>query len=59
MKIKWNGSQLSKQIYINIKVVKKTFKKAYGFMNNINTIYSSIEEFCTEENCPKMSCGKE
>ena len=36
---------------------KRLFLSAVDFFNQINMLYGTITEFCTEESCPIMSAG--
>lgn len=43
--------------YVFIICNRKAFVAAVDFFNQINMLYGTITEFCTEESCPVMSAG--
>ena len=40
-----------------ILIILNLFFKAVDFFNQINMLYGTITEFCTEQTCPVMSAG--
>lgn len=61
------GEDLNEWVAVNskypifaVKVIRlyiSTFVSAVDFFNQINMLYGTITEFCTEESCPIMSAG--
>lgn len=63
-KIKMNGWQWTVSIFETIRVLLNSLPQlclclvpAVDFFNQINMLYGTITEFCTEESCPLMSAG--
>lgn len=43
-------------VYLIVNI--KNFFLAVDFFNQINMLYGTVTEFCTEKSCPIMSAGK-
>lgn len=52
-----NSTYLNKQNNIHITIFFKLLYLAVDFFNQINMLYGTITEFCTEETCAIMSAG--